>query len=136
MIVQLTGGYDLQVGEDGVSLSAGQRQRIALARALFRDPFLVVLDEPNSNLDPEGELALARAVSAVRQRGGIVLLVAHRREILGVVDKLLVMRGGTMQAFGPRDEVLAKLAPPPQPDPAPRGAGGKGAGGLVPTRRG
>jgi ATP-binding cassette subfamily C protein len=134
LIVQLAGGYDLQVGEDGITLSAGQRQRIALARALYRDPFLVVLDEPNSNLDPEGELALARAVAAVRQRGGIVLLVAHRREILGVVDKLLVMRGGSMQAFGPRDEVLAKLAPPPQSDPTPR-AGGQGAGGLVSTKR-
>jgi ATP-binding cassette subfamily C protein len=135
LIVQLAGGYDLQVGEDGVTLSAGQRQRIALARALYRDPFLVVLDEPNSNLDPEGELALARAVAAVRQRGGIVLLVAHRREILAVVDTLLVMRAGTMQAFGPRDEVLARLTPPPQPDPVPRGPGGQGAGGLVPTKR-
>ena len=136
LIVQLPGGYDLQVGEDGQQLSAGQRQRIALARALYRDPFLVVLDEPNSNLDPEGEVALARAVTGVKARGGIVLLVAHRREILGVVDLLLVMRGGTAQAFGPRDEVLAKLAPPPpqppQPDPVPRdGDGGKKPGGLV-----
>jgi len=139
LIVQLPGGYDLQVGEDGQQLSAGQRQRIALARALYRDPFLVVLDEPNSNLDPEGEVALARAVTGVKARGGIVLLVAHRREILSVVDLLLVMRGGTAQAFGPRDEVLAKLAPqppqPPQPDPVPRGGNvgspGKGPGGLV-----
>jgi len=136
LIVQLPGGYDLQVGEDGQQLSAGQRQRIALARALYRDPFLVVLDEPNSNLDPDGEVALARAVAGVKARGGIVLLVAHRREILSVVDLLLVMRGGTAQAFGPRDEVLAKLAPPPQqpprPDPAARGGGGgKEPGGLV-----
>ncbi|WP_293990547.1 type I secretion system permease/ATPase [Sphingomonas sp.] len=112
IIVALPGGYDYAVGEDGSTLSAGQRQRIALARALYGDPFLVVLDEPNSNLDPEGEAALARAVMGVKQRGGIVLLVAHRREILGVADLLLVMRGGQMQAFGPRDEVLAKLAPP------------------------
>jgi len=112
MIVALPGGYDCPVGEDGLTLSAGQRQRIALARALYRDPFLVVLDEPNSNLDPEGEAALARAVLGVKQRGGIVLLVAHRREILGVTDMLLVMRGGSAQAFGPRDEVLAKLSPP------------------------
>lgn len=143
LIVQLPGGYDLQVGEDGQQLSAGQRQRIALARALYRDPFLVVLDEPNSNLDPEGEVALARAVTGVKARGGIVLLVAHRREILGVVDLLLVMRGGMAQAFGPRDEVLAKLAPPPQqppqPDPVPRsgngGNGGKGPGGLVVSKK-
>ena len=121
MIVGLPGGYDLRLGEDGLTLSAGQRQRIALARALYREPFLVVLDEPNSNLDPEGDAALARAVMGVRQRGGVVLLVAHRREILGVVDMLLVMRSGQAQAFGPRDEVLAKLQPqqPPQPDPTP-----------------
>ena len=111
VIVALPGGYDYAVGEDGSTLSAGQRQRIALARALYGDPFLVILDEPNSNLDPEGEAALARAVMGVRERGGIVLLVAHRREILGVTDLLLVMRGGQIQAFGPRDEVLAKLAP-------------------------
>ena len=131
MIVGLPGGYDCAISEDGLTLSAGQRQRIALARALYRDPFLVVLDEPNSNLDPEGEAALARAVMAVRQRGGIVLLVAHRREILGITDLLLVMRGGTMIAFGPRDEVLAKLTPPPAAaapaEPAP--------GGLVPIKR-
>jgi ATP-binding cassette subfamily C protein len=123
IIVALPGGYDYAVGEDGSTLSAGQRQRIALARALYGDPFLVVLDEPNSNLDPEGETALARAVMGVKQRGGIVLLVAHRREILGVADLLLVMRGGQMQAFGPRDEVLAKLAPP------------GGQGNLTPIKR-
>lgn len=140
LIVQLPGGYDLQVGEDGLQLSAGQRQRVALARALYRDPFLVVLDEPNSNLDPDGEVALARAVAGVKARGGIVLLVAHRREILSVVDLLLVMRGGTAQAFGPRDEVLAKLAPPPQQpprsDPVTRGGNsGKGPGGLVVSKK-
>ncbi|HEX4694625.1 type I secretion system permease/ATPase [Sphingomonas sp.] len=123
VIVQLPGGYDCVISEDGMTLSAGQRQRIALARALYRDPFLVVLDEPNSNLDPEGEMALARAVTGVRERGGIVLLVAHRREILGIADLLLVMRAGGMYAFGPRDEVLAKIAPPP------------GQGNLTPIKR-
>ena len=136
LIVQLPGGYDRQIGEDGQHLSAGQRQRIALARALYRDPFLVVLDEPNSNLDPEGEAALARAVAGVKARGGIVLLVAHRREILNVVDLLLVMRGGTAQAFGPRDEVMARLVSqsqqPNDADPAVPGASvGKQPGGFV-----
>ena len=140
LIVQLPGGYDLQIGEDGQHLSAGQRQRIALARALYRDPFLVVLDEPNSNLDPEGEAALARAVAGVKARGGIVLLVAHRREILSVVDLLLVMRGGTAQAFGPRDEVMARFVSqsqqPTDADPAAPGAStGKQPGGFVVSKK-
>jgi len=109
MILQLADGYETQVGEDGLNLSAGQRQRIALARALYRDPFMVVLDEPNSNLDPEGEAALAGAVAAVKDRNGIVLVIAHRASILGSVDLLLVMQGGQARAFGPRDEVLAKM---------------------------
>ena len=95
--------------EDGANLSAGQRQRIALARALYRDPFLVVLDEPNSNLDPEGEVALAQAVEGVKARGGIVVLIAHRALILGTVDLLLVMQAGASQAFGARDEVMAQI---------------------------
>lgn len=115
LILQLPEGYDTQVGEEGANLSAGQRQRIALARAMFRDPFLVVLDEPNSNLDPEGDAALAQAILSVKKRKGIVLLVAHRPQILGLVEHVLLLRGGTVQAFGPRDEVLAKLAPPPAP---------------------
>ncbi len=109
LILQLPEGYETQVGDEGLNLSAGQRQRIALARALYRDPFLVVLDEPNSNLDPEGEAALAGAVEAVKRRGGIVLLIAHRAAILNTVDLLLVMQGGAAKAFGPRDEVLAKI---------------------------
>ena len=140
LIVQLPGGYDLQIGEDGQHLSAGQRQRIALARALYRDPFLVVLDEPNSNLDPEGETALARAVAGVKARGGIVLLVAHRREILAVVDLLLDMRGGTMQAFGPRDAVMAKLVAQSQQtadadSTAPGAPVGKQPGGFVVSKK-
>jgi ATP-binding cassette subfamily C protein len=76
---------------------------------LYRDPFLLVLDEPNSNLDPEGDAALARAITGVKARGGIVILVAHRPSILGTVDLVLVMRGGVAQAFGPRDQVMAEL---------------------------
>jgi ABC-type protease/lipase transport system fused ATPase/permease subunit len=90
-------------------LSAGQRQRIALARALYRDPFLVVLDEPNSNLDMDGETALAGAISSVRLRGGIVIVVAHRPSTLASVDLVLAMREGQAVAFGPKDLVLAKV---------------------------
>jgi ABC-type protease/lipase transport system fused ATPase/permease subunit len=95
--------------------SGGQRQRIALARALYRDPFLLVLDEPNSNLDPEGEAALARAIIGVKARGGVVLLVAHRPAVLSTVELVLLMRAGTAQAFGPRDEILAQLNRASQP---------------------
>jgi len=119
LVVGLPDGYGFQVGEEGGHLSAGQRQRIALARALYRDPFLVVLDEPNSNLDQDGELALAQAIAGVRRRGGIVLLVAHRASILATVDLALLMTGGAARAFGPRDEVLAALTR--KPDGAPAG---------------
>ena len=90
-------------------LSAGQRQRIALARALYGEPFLVVLDEPNSNLDSEGEAALTQAIASVRKRGGIVIVVAHRPSALAAVDLVLVMANGGAVAFGPKDEVLSKV---------------------------
>lgn len=109
MIVALPDGYETHVGDYGVNLSAGQRQRVALARALFGEPFVVVLDEPNSNLDTDGEKALAHAISAVRARGGIVIIVAHRSSILSQLDFLLVMENGLAKAFGPRDAVLASL---------------------------
>ena len=96
-------------GEAGSILSAGQRQRIALARALYRDPFLVVLDEPYSNLDGEGEQALSQAILGVRKRGGIVILIAHRPAALAGVDQVMVLAEGRLQAFGPRDEVLKKF---------------------------
>ncbi|RCS21658.1 type I secretion system permease/ATPase [Phyllobacterium salinisoli] len=108
MILHLADGYGTRLGEDGTSLSAGQRQRIALARALYGDPFLVVLDEPNSNLDAEGEAALTHAIHGIRNRGGIVVVVAHRPSAIAAVDILAVMAGGLVQAFGPKDEVLAK----------------------------
>ncbi len=104
LIVRLPDGYETQVGEQGSALSSGQAQRIALARALYGDPFLVVLDEPNSNLDFEGDEALARAVMSVRKRGGIAIIVAHRPSALEAVDLILVMGNGRMQhPVGPKD---------------------------------
>jgi ATP-binding cassette subfamily C protein PrsD len=109
LILRLSKGYETEIGPGGSMLSAGQRQRIALARALYRDPFLVVLDEPNSNLDIDGEIALAGAISGVRRRGGIVIVVAHRPSTLSSVDLVLAMRDGQALAFGPKDLVLAKV---------------------------
>ena len=109
LIVGLPEGYETQVGENGSALSAGQAQRVALARALFGDPFLVVLDEPNSNLNSEGDEALSRAIMGVRARGGIVVVIAHRPSAIAGVDLLLMMNQGRAQAFGPKDEVLARV---------------------------
>ncbi len=100
MIVRLPEGYDTQIGDSGAVLSAGQRQRVALARALYREPFLVVLDEPNSNLDAEGDKALTQAIMRVRQRGGIVIVIAHRRSALAAVDQVLALLNGKPQALG------------------------------------
>ncbi len=119
MILQLPDGYETQVGEAGAALSGGQRQRIALARAIYGDPFLVVLDEPNSNLDNEGEQALTNAIMSIRARGGIVVIIAHRPSALAGVDQVLVMGEGRMQSFGPKDEVLSKvLRPVPATQPS------------------
>ncbi len=116
LILRFDDGYETRIGEGGSALSAGQRQRIGLARALFRDPFLVVLDEPNANLDADGEAAVVQAIAGVRNRGGIAIVVAHRPSALGVVDQVLVMENGRQTAFGPRDEVFAKvLQTPPAP---------------------
>jgi PrtD family type I secretion system ABC transporter len=109
MITAMKDGYDTKIGDRGAGLSAGQQQRVALARALYGNPFLVVLDEPNSNLDSEGDEALAGAIKSVRARGGIVVVVAHRQNTLASVDHLLAMNNGRQMAFGPRDEILRKL---------------------------
>jgi ABC-type protease/lipase transport system fused ATPase/permease subunit len=112
MILQLPDGYETQIGEAGAALSGGQRQRIALARALYGNPFLVVLDEPNSNLDAEGEQALTQAIVEMRARGSIVVVIAHRPSALAAVDQVLVMADGRVQNFGPKDEVLNKVLRP------------------------
>jgi ATP-binding cassette subfamily C protein len=114
MILRLAEGYETRLGDRGMALSAGQRQRIALARALYGAPFLVVLDEPNSNLDAEGEAALAKAISGVRARGGIVIVIAHRPGVLAAVDLVGVMDRGQLKALGPRDEVLRRAMRPQQ----------------------
>jgi ATP-binding cassette subfamily C protein len=119
MVLRLPSGYDTRIGDGGTALSAGQRQRIALARAVFGSPFLVVLDEPNSNLDNEGEMALQQAIVGLKSRGAIVVLIAHRPQALAACDKVLFVANGAQQAFGPRDEVLQKVLARPQPLQAP-----------------
>ncbi len=108
-ILKLPDGYETRLGAGGHVLSAGQQQRIALARALYRDPFLVVLDEPNSNLDADGERALTAAIESVRERGGIVIVIAHRPSAISAVDQVAMLRDGQLVAFGGKDEVLGKV---------------------------
>ena len=108
-IMELPLGYDSPVGRDGAMLSGGQRQRVGLARAIYGDPVFVVLDEPNSSLDDEGDAALANAIRLMKSRGTTFVVMTHRTSVLAVADKMLVLRDGQMQAFGPRDEVLAAL---------------------------
>lgn len=109
LITSLPNGYETEIGEQGQALSAGQRQRVALARALYGKPFLVVLDEPNSNLDSEGEAALAQSIMRVRKRNGVVVLIAHRPSALATVDFVLIVAQGRAADSGPRDEVLGRL---------------------------
>lgn len=114
MILSLPNGYETEMGDGGTALSAGQRQRVGLARALYGDPFLVVLDEPNSSLDVQGDEALTQAILGVRRRGGIVVVVAHRPSAIAGVDQLLLLNGGRKQAYGPKDTVLREAIRPAQ----------------------
>ena len=108
-IASLPLGYESPVGRDGAILSGGQRQRVALARAIYGDPVLVVLDEPNSSLDEAGDEALANAIRELKAIGTTFVIMTHRTSVLAVADKMMVLRDGVMQAFGPRDDVLAAL---------------------------
>jgi ABC-type protease/lipase transport system fused ATPase/permease subunit len=118
MVLRLPAGYETRIGDGGSVLSAGQRQRVALARALYGEPFLVVLDEPNSNLDADGEKALIDAMEGVKARGGVVVVIAHRPSVLTAADKVAVIGGGQLTAFGPKDDVLRRVLRQPQKPPA------------------
>lgn len=119
MILRFTKGYETAIGEGGSALSGGQRQRIALARALYGEPKLVVLDEPNSNLDDAGEMALVKAILQLKANGATVLIITHRTNIISVVDKLLLLVEGAVQLYGPRDQVLLAIQQKNQPQKPP-----------------
>jgi ATP-binding cassette subfamily C exporter for protease/lipase len=109
MILRFPKGYDTPIGEAGHLLSGGQRQRIALARAVYGEPCLIVLDEPNANLDDAGEQALMQAIRELKAKGKTIVLITHRPNALGVADRIVLLADGRIQAQGPRDEVLASV---------------------------
>ncbi|MBC7683700.1 MAG: type I secretion system permease/ATPase, partial [Bdellovibrionales bacterium] len=109
MILHMPQGYDTPLGDGGAGLSGGQRQRLGLARAMYGDPSILVLDEPNSNLDDVGEAALVNAIQDLRRRGKTIVLITHRTSVIGITSKLLLLREGVGEMFGPTDQVLAAL---------------------------
>jgi ATP-binding cassette subfamily C exporter for protease/lipase len=109
MILHLPDGYNTLLGDGGAGLSGGQRQRLGLARAMYGDPSLIVLDEPNSNLDDVGEQALVAAIQDLRARGKTIVLITHRTSVIGITNKLLLIRDGALEMFGPTDQVLGAL---------------------------
>jgi len=118
MILRFPNGYDTAIGDAGSALSGGQRQRVALARAIYRSPALIVLDEPNANLDEPGEQALEATIRQLRDEGSTVFLITHRPGILRVADHLVVMENGAVTLAGPREAVFERLrgaVPAPQP---------------------
>ena len=121
MILRLPNGYDTEVGWSGQILSGGQRQRVALARALYGRPRVVVLDEPNSNLDSQGDDALMEAIKALKTAGVTLILITHRPSTLALMDKIMILQNGTVQRFGSRDEVLSMLQPSRRPAPDGKG---------------
>ena len=127
MILQFPQGYDTPLGDGGAGLSGGQKQRIGLARAMYGDPSLLVLDEPNSNLDETGEQALTAAIVDFRKRGKTVVLITHRSSAINVTSKLLLLRDGVAQMFGPTAQVLADLTKAAQQQPQAQPQPGKPA---------
>ena len=115
LILRLPNGYDTELGETGHVLSAGQRQRVGLARALLGAPRLLVLDEPNAALDAEGEEALVTALDALKAGGSTIVIVSHKPSVFRSADKMLMLRDGRIEMFGPRDQVMARVVQPATP---------------------